>query len=467
MSKPKRPLKLDFKPKASEFILAIANGPEPELCAFGARGDGKTFAALGGMAAHAMKHREAGFPLPVIWMGVTDTFASHRVKTHETLMKPEWQGAWRLADNGHIAYFEIAGQALVKLHLFGIEDQGAMDRVRMEVTGCWFEEVAPTAVLIQSNGVSLTAWLLAITSCRNASHFKPKIITTNYPDEDHWSAQRFYFNPAPGTKCFRFPPGERADAAAREQWETALADRPDLARRLLSGEFGSIMQGQQIAVGFEWDRHVSRDKLIPVPGEPILMGLDFGHTPTAIIGQENRGKVQIFAALCLENAGMRQLCDEFVLPWFAKFAPWALTSPSRYIMVGYDKSGDYGEDSNIDVSPIKMFEEAMGYPWTEPGPVRWEPRREALLTALGRHRGLLIDAENCDNLIKALNGRWYYAKSHVGDLRSDKPKKPNHPWEDYGDALCELLIRAGVVPSAEGAYEKPRVITNNQYDRRF
>jgi hypothetical protein len=58
---------------------------------------------------------------------------------------------------------------------------------------------------------------------------------------------------------------------------------------------------------------------------------------------------------------------------------------------------------------------------------------------------LLIDPA-CENLIRALSGRWHYPTSHQGGVRSDKPKKPNHPFEDLGDALIYLLARLGAAP---------------------
>jgi len=55
-------LNLDLEPTAGAFAIAIAQGQAREYACFGARGDGKTFAALIGMILHAQKHHEAGFP---------------------------------------------------------------------------------------------------------------------------------------------------------------------------------------------------------------------------------------------------------------------------------------------------------------------------------------------------------------------------------------------------------------------
>src|SRR5215472_5886738 len=97
--KKSEPLTLDFsqQPAACRFLTAVADGVIPgytdqvEICVFGARGDGKTIAALSAMVAHAQKHFQAGYPLPVRWIGVRDTFTNHRLTTCVTLEKPLWQ----------------------------------------------------------------------------------------------------------------------------------------------------------------------------------------------------------------------------------------------------------------------------------------------------------------------------------------------------------------------------------------
>lgn len=395
------------------------------------------------MVAHAQKHHAAGFKLPVLWMCVTDTFQSHKLKTLRSIEDPLWQGLWQSREQGHVAEFILDGQCLVRCDLFGIEDKGAMDRVRMETCGVWFEEAAPSAVMIQSAGVSESAWLLSLTSQRIPTHAHVAMLTENYCEEDHWTAKRFVFEPADGTMAFRVPPGERASAQQREEWHRALKNRPDMESRLLKGEFGAVMLGQPVAQGFSLDYHVAKFRIEPEPGVEIGIGFDGGHTPTACVGQQTLSGVRILAALYKENAGMRQLLEEQVLPWLARKAPWTLRDPGK-LLVGYDPSLDVGEQSDIDNSALRAINDALSWPACEAGPVRWPNRKDALIQALSRRDGLLIDPM-CDHLIKALSGRWYYPKSHIEELRSDIPKKPNHPWEDLGDALIYLLCRFGVV----------------------
>jgi hypothetical protein len=442
----------------------------PEIAAFGTRGDGKTFGALTGMILHAEEHQKAGFKLPVPWIGVTDTFTSHKLKTVRTLENPLWKGGWRLSDGDHIATYYLNGQALVRIDLFGIEDQGAMDRVRLETVGVWFEEPAPAAVLIQSSGISLDAWLLAGTSSgtsRIPSHFYPKVATLNYPDEDHWTWVRFIKDQAPGTVYYRIPPGERASQEDREMWRRALEGRPDLTRRLLDGQPGVVMMGDQVAAGFDLDKHVDKRQLPFVPGEPLFFGFDFGHTPTCVIGQPIKGEFRVKAGLWMINAGMVQLMEEQVRPYLARFAPWVLRRPDDCAIIGHDPSqGDIsdpkGSEADIDNSALMAIQQSLGGGYFEAGPTKWEIRKDALVQTFQRRHVFVEEGQFSADLIKALAGRWYYARSHTNELRSDKPKKPNHPWEDLGDAFIYLLCRYGVVSEINATSSSGKVITNIQ-----
>ena len=85
-----RVLTLDFKPVVGQMVSAMANGEGREIMCVGTRGDGKTIGVLAGMVAHAAEHQAKGFPLPTKWIGVTDTFSSHKAKTFESLEKPLW-----------------------------------------------------------------------------------------------------------------------------------------------------------------------------------------------------------------------------------------------------------------------------------------------------------------------------------------------------------------------------------------
>ena len=510
----KEDLNLDFRqsPIVARALHAIRNGwlnPQcNEIAIYGTRGDGKTIGAFAGMVEHAKIHEKEGYDLPVPWIGVTDTFQSHKNKTLKSLQLPLWNGAWKITEQGHTATFWNERKPLVKIDLFGIEDENAMDRVRVETVGVWFEEPAPSAVLVQSSGISESAWLLALTSrakSRIASHFYPAVLTANYPDEDHWCWLRFdppsypvFANPsqfaevlkiaeldAPpefhkfpngvpigmcygqgeSTQWFRVPCGERASHEDRMSWALALKKRPDLLRRLLLGQPGVILLGEQVAKNFREDRHVTNTQRPFMPGEPLFLGFDFGHTPTVVVGQrmfiQGFSVLYIKAALYLTGQGMKQLLDELLLPWLSRYAKWTLQDPSSYLFAGYDPAGEKGEEADIDNSALQTIKDSLDGIDLEKGPVNWEPRSEAMKEIFMRHDGVMIERNDyTKDLIRALSGRWHIAKTHTGELRSDKPKKPNHPWEDLGDSFIYCIIRSGMLPVEIGRGDKFKMESN-------
>ncbi len=79
------------------------------------------------------------------------------------------------------------------------------------------------------------------------------------------------------------------------------------------------------------------------------------------------------------------------------------------------------------------------------GPVAWSPRREAVLRVLAPrheqgHLPLAINpAPETDLLVKAFKGRWFYPHTPDGRVDRSRPKKPNSPFADVGDAAAYLL----------------------------
>jgi hypothetical protein len=410
------------------------------------------------MVAHAQRHHQHGYPLPTKWLGAADTFASHVAKTHESLLAPGWRGTWQLKGDGHVAVFAVAGSELVHLRLFGVEDQSGMDRLRAECHGLWFEEPAPSSVLVQSSGLSESAWGLGMTSQRLPSYCHPAIMTLNYPDEDHWTWQRFVAKGRPGdaqldTAYFRIPPGELASAEARAEWERALANRPDMLRRLLRGQPGTVVLGPQVAVGFNRDTHVRHVQ--PAGGFPVWLGQDGGHTPTAVMGQRVDGRVRIIGALTCADWGMEQFVEQLLRPWLSEHTPWCLGEPDMLRFI-YDPSIDKGSEADINANALHVLRREFRGASFRQGPVSWDDRRDALLPVLNDmlvgEPVLQIDPVQAKGLVRALDTGWYYAQAADGSLKrgdtkgdSVQPKKPNHPHEDFGDAFCYLL--AGMAPS--------------------
>jgi hypothetical protein len=465
-------LELSPGPIASQFIRAVATGQGDEVLALGPRGEAKTTSALIAMGYHAKLHEQANFKLPVTWMGVTDTFNAHKEKTIDTLKRDLWQGAWRIEDGGHKAIFHTNKDAVL-LSLFGIEDAAALDRVRKETCCAWYEEVAPTT---EGAGVPEEAVDIGITSQRVPTHAAVTMLTSNYPDDGHWLWKRFkpimgsyglnVHPDDPRKLTFQIPKGDNKyiTAAMRARWLERLKDRPDLVQRLLEGKPAIIHRGQAVAqafmgtqpIGYNEARHLSPIRLRVTKDVPIILGQDGGHTPATVGMQEVNGVVRVLFSLCINRGGMRQQYKHNVVPWLRRYAPWALEDPDEYILGGYDPSlpDDESDTERQDKNPIDVIEDEIQGAWI-PGPVDWESRKGAMFAlfnrSVGGDPGVLIDPIECEGLLRALRGQWYYQTDRFGNVTGDKPKSPNHPHEDYGQAFCYAACRLTTYVQDDGS----------------
>lgn len=436
----------------------MRQGSGREAALIGPRGEGKTQAAAWAAVLHAAEHHARGFELPTRWLGATTTHESHKLKTIPSLLEPHWLGRWKITDDRHLASYVIEGVTLTQVHLFGVQDENGMDRLRAACHGAWFEEAAPTTEN-QGRGLTLRQWETAQTSMRLPSHAHVGMVTSNpgTGEDDDWVWQRFHEHPEPGALLFEIPPEERASAEDRARWMAAISD-PLLRKRLIEGRPAALMPGRPVAHGYTEALHLSRTRLLPIPDGALWMGQDGGLMPATVIGQRARGRVEVVAALSSEHAGIRQHWRHVVMPWLAVHAPWALGEHGD-VTVLYDPALDTDAQGDSDVNALRVMRELLPRARLRPGVnVPWSARRDPLLTILASqddgHGLLVLDREHARMLGKALEGRWHYAITNAGDVRREEPDKPNPPWADLGDACCYLL--QGLAPIAKARSHGPR-----------
>jgi len=402
---------LSFKRTVSLAIQAITEPKAREILVVGARGDGKTIGAFGAMLRHAQIHAEQGFPLPTRWMSVRDYHERHRTTTVRSLKNELWHGVWQVTKDDHLATARIGGKVLCEVDLFGIEDKEAMERLKMECHGVHFEEAAPSAVLVDSSGISEAAWIMALTSQRKPTYCHPAIITENYPDEDHWTWQRFVVKQHPGTAYFRIPPGEMASAAQRAEWARATEGRPDLYDRLVAGKPGGLLLGQPVTPEYEEGVHYQRN-LPPLPGGDVWIGADFWHHPAVAVAlPTSLGQFQFRLARRLDNADIGALCEEILLPWMSANIPLA-----RRIYFTGDPTGETGDQSDRSKSAMRRMQGFL--PQAQWIRVSNDPdEREAALKVHLRRKlstggpAIALCGPETWELHKALSGGWHKSKS--------------------------------------------------------
>lgn len=304
----------------------------------------------------------------------------------------------------------------------------------------------------------------------------------NAPDEDHWLYKMVENNRPDEMAFFRQPPAvykadERPDLVdkgclvSRSVEGTKWVVNPDAdnAQNLkptgqqyyvnqiggnsddkikvdLGNQYGYVQEGKPVYPEFNDSTHVAD---VPAdPNLPLLLGWDFGLTPSVIIGQmSKRGQLRILDELCEDNMGVKRFARDVVKPHLAAQykgyeigLSWGDPANTR---------GDADEKRAISMLNDEYFDEEplnLGF-WTEPaeGNNMLTPRLESVRGFLNRMidgaPGFLLHPK-CVRLRQGFNGKYCYRRAKItGHERyHDKPDK--NEWSHPHDALQYLALGA-------------------------
>lgn len=201
------------------------------------------------------------------------------------------------------------------------------------------------------------------------------------------------------------------------------------------GKFGDDPSGQTVFRGsFDASYHVVHDDLIANPQRPVIVGVDFGRTGAAIIGQESMiGQLLCIKELLSDDVGLEGFVELHLLPYLREHF-WK----NRIFLVG-DPAG--AQRSQLSEESAFMVLKRYGLD-AVPAPTNAIPERlraveKRFLESRGRHPAILIDSGGCPQLVKALLYGYRYKRKTSGDL-SPLPDKneASHPV----DALQYLCL---------------------------
>jgi hypothetical protein len=270
------------------------------------------------------------------------------------------------------------------------------------------------------------------------------VAVTNPGAPDSWPYRRFIEGGGqPGTARCRISAQDRLSPEEVRALRHAFRDSPDLEARLALGEWSALQLGEQVGAGWDPGVHVASVPMRPVSSYALACGWDGGHSPSCVIGQLIGGQVRIYAALNDMKVGVLELIEDQVLPWLTQYAPWARGQGGALVHV-IDPSMATAGQATITESAERVIRDTLRGRIVH-GPVAWSPRREAVLRVLApRHEGGVVPFQvnpgaETALLRGALTSRWYYPRTPDGRVDRSRPKKPNSPWADIGDAAAYLL----------------------------
>lgn len=285
--------------------------------------------------------------------------------------------------------------------------------------------------------------------------FSGIIMDTNPPDTEHWWRRMAEDKRPEGWDFFRQPGGlilqggryvanplaENLANLPRDYYlSRAAGNDQDHVRVYYAGEYGSLKSGKPVFADFATDLHAPETPVDADPSLSLHVGMDFGLTPAAVLGQR-------------ESGGAWRIIDEYVtdsmsVAEFGRRVKDLLNT--RYQGLSVETiSGDPAGNARSASDGRTCFEvlREAGLP-AQPAPTndlttRLETVSAALRRLVDRKPGLVV-SPRCKRLKKALSGGYRYrqrALASTGPTFEDRPAKDEH--SHVADALQYLLLGAG------------------------
>jgi len=194
------------------------------------------------------------------------------------------------------------------------------------------------------------------------------------------------------------------------------------------------------------------DALVPVPGYPLVVGLDFGRDPCAIICQpDHQGRLLVLEEIIAEDIGLEMQLQRAIRPALLQ---------ERYLGKGVIVVGDpagrskntHYEETSFDLVKANGFN---AYPApTNDIDKRINAVESWLLQQRNGGPAMVIDGDRCPVTVRALNGGYRYAKTKQG-VRKPLPDK--NEYSHVMDALqyAALACHGGMIGMVSRKLQRP------------
>lgn len=341
----------------------------------------------------------------------------------------------------------------------------------LELTGIWINEAReiPKSIIdactmrvgrypsMRDGGPSWTG-VIADTNAPEEDHWWP-IMAGEVPIPDHIPREQAKMLVKPDNwRFFTQPSGMvevRNDAGEIDKYEPnpRAENRKNMMQsyypNLIQGKtkswidvyvmnrLGTIQEGKPVYPMFAPDVHVAQEEIPVAASLPVYVGLDFGLTPSAAIGQKVRGRWLIQSEIVAVDMGIVRFAEVLRNELASRFA-----AANEVIIYG-DPAGDFRAQTD-ESTPFHILRGAGLRAFPAPSN-SVDLRLEAVSSQLNKMTegkpAFLID-RRCSMLIKGFEGGYSYKRIEVsGERYADKPDK--NMYSHVHDALQYLLLGAG------------------------
>lgn len=390
---------------------------------------------------------------------VRNTFPQLRDTTKRTWM--DWLGKlpheFAVADFAFRTYFPLPDGTFVQSEaLFRPLD--SLDDVRkllsLELTGSWVNEAReiPKEILDALDDRVGRFPAVRLGGCT----WRGIICDTNPPDTEHWIYNlrevvkpdnwEFFWQPGglielPNGKFVPNPEAENLENLEPDYYARRAGSKPaDHVRVYYCSKYGFLKEGKPVIPEYVESTHAD-DTLLFSPLLPVYVGIDFGLTPAATIGQKDAvGRWLVLDELVSENMGAFRFGH-----WLKSFLAEHYSGATLIITGDPAGSAQAQTDEN---TPFNILN-SLGIQARPAETNDWTVRREAVAGALTRLidglPGLRVRAAKCPVLHRALLGGYCYKTTYTssGERTTYIPQK--NRYSHVADALMYMLIGGGEV----------------------
>jgi hypothetical protein len=206
----------------------------------------------------------------------------------------------------------------------------------------------------------------------------------------------------------------------------------------IHAKFGRSLSGLPVFRSFDRSVHASSDEMKPMFSDsPLLIGVDAGLTPAAVIGQvAYDGRLVVYDSLISDGMGALRFVREMLKPLLSNKFPGrtalVIIDPAAFQRVQTDERtvADIYKNEGFVVKPARTNSIAARIAAVEKYMTR---------VVDGRY-GLVVDSVSANSLVQALAGKYRY-KINTKGVRDESPEK-SHPWSDVADAFQYLCMHA-------------------------
>jgi len=350
----------------------------------------------------------------------------------------------------------------------------------LELTGIWINEAReiPKSIIdactmrvgrfpsMKDGGPSWTG-VIADTNAPEEDHWWP-IMSGEVPVPDHIPREQAkmlvkpdnwqFFTQPPAMSEIRDEDGEVKDYESNNTAENKKHMMQNYYFNLIRGKtkswidvyvmnrLGTIQDGKPIYPMFAPDVHIAKEEIAVAANAPLYVGLDFGLTPAATLGQKVRGRWLVQSEIVAFDMGIVRFAEVLREEISTRF------SQCSDVYIYGDPSGDFRAQTD-ESTPFHILRGAGLRAYPAPSN-SVDLRLESVSSQLGKmiegKPAFLID-RRCQQLIKGFEGGYQYKRMEVsGERYADKPDK--NMYSHIHDALQYMMLGAG-----EG-----RALLNNQ-----